>query len=602
MVKVRIPGTRRYITAPSGSKFEVTKTHIIVTHPSKEKQIVSSALKRKGKPLTPAEVKKVLVKKVEEAKQVEKEKKRTAAIQKRKRLVKAVETGQQLKEFKPVYTTEIKQEPDKAEKFISSISPVTLATRGFMFGARKIEESKAYQEFKETKTYHKIPAVVRTKVLEAPVSAETIHSAAVTTFFSPAMLTTGEIYASLPTTTAVKFKGVEQQIKKDTIKTRIIFEDTAKRKGAAIGVTKIKHTPTGVQVGKTAVVGKVGKVAVKIPTGKTGLVSTKRFIGVSKSVSKPAKVFVKSKFIKDISITKDISGYKQVSKGIVARVSKTATGKLTLKEPTKFIGKGIGFSKKDLTFIGGKTLSPKGDVIAAGVIKKVAVKPTLEIFKASTKTGLKPTITKQASQTTTAIIQAAVKDVPKASVPTITKTLGVTGIAGSTLKTKLTKTETKPISISTTDLKQSSLTAPRVATKVKQVTKQKAKGKTRTARATASISVSKTAQSHKKAVRKASKTKKQPKTRTTTRTTRVPIAPTIPTIRLFPPVIPFRIKAKPKKAIKRKKRKRITDAYLPAGFTARVVGLKKAIPKKSLVAEEKKLTKALGLRPALIVK
>ncbi len=184
-------------------------------------------------------------------------------------------------------------------------------------------------------------------------------------FFGPTLTTTAQAELALARAGKVTFKGTQQSLSDDVIKTDIRFRTGTGTKGTARGVTKLeklddivigrikeggddilkvsKELDDITILGKTVTAGKEVKTGLRFPTGKVVEKPVSKFIGTEKTISvvKPSKIPVKDISVADdvFKITKDFDVTRTFGKG---RVLRDIRGK---KDITEFISVGVGLSK-----------------------------------------------------------------------------------------------------------------------------------------------------------------------------------------------------------------------------------------------------------------
>lgn len=312
-------------------------------------------------------------------------------------------------------------------------------------------------------------------------------------FFSPAMLTRGEILTKLPTDTIVKFIG-KQKTKGNKIITNVVFESAGKRIGFAKGITIFARNKA-----VTKTVGRIGRKGIKFPSGKMGLFEREVFAGIEKSAIKPS-IFQLKKEVKNIgTITKNIKGIAQASYGRIIQVKgdkiiKTGIrfprGKIIKKKvpgisTDDFISVAGAFTKKDLNLIIGKTLTKAGDRIRfIGLIKGVKKLKTPGVKGGLLLTKDQQNLYSKAMKNVLGVVSSAAKakkikglsPIAKSIISTIA--IKTTPVTPKVIPKAIPKPEVIPLSAKAKQKeKQITQEISKTGAKIKQLQKQKPKVK-----------------------------------------------------------------------------------------------------------------------------
>lgn len=307
--------------------------------------------------------------------------------------------------------------------------------------------------------------------------------------FAPALTTTAQVETAIGTSSGVAFKGVQQKLSKDIVKTDVFFttERLGKvtprgfrfpdlkivggkqltrdlRVGRFQARTQIKSLEGGVFESTTAGRGVIAKpLGFRFPDLKLGLGREKLFAVVSKSFGRRlgGQSF--------ISVGK--GGVQDISKVGVKFPSGRLAKPIGKGDLTKFVDVSVGLTKKRTTIVAGALKSETGQVTSVGLLKQVKPKPDTFILDTAggslSKTQLNKLLKNIALSQAQAGVQAGVLSVPKSS-------LGVVpSLAPLIYSVKTTKQPqiqtTKPQETQTLKLDLITKQIPKVDVKMKSV-------------------------------------------------------------------------------------------------------------------------------------
>jgi hypothetical protein len=245
-------------------------------------------------------------------------------------------------------------------------------------------------------------------------------------FFSPVMQTTTQITRAIQPTRVI-FKGVQQEIYRGKLKTKIGFITSSGEKGGAISISRLKSQIKGKTISDTIGVGGTYTHGVNL-LGREIVKPKKQFISASRSISKQYSDIYKQTIQKGITIQQPVKVSEQITAGkIITKIG----GK---KETDIFIGFTKAITRGKESLVAGRTISKKGgEVISKGYLKKITPKGSGII-----RIGLtgKPSVKTQSIGDLKDIISSAVQEMPKYSFSTPTSL----GIVSATQATQVRST------------------------------------------------------------------------------------------------------------------------------------------------------------------
>lgn len=429
--------------------------------------------------------------------------------------------------------------------------------------------------------------------------------------------TTAQLQRTLPQVQRVKFRGIEQESQVGLTKTIATFEAQTGERGIVKALTKSQITDEGIQKSLTFAVGKTGRPAVRVPSAEPVLLQERQFIGLQRAISRP----------KEIDITRGIvtlrtEGFEQIIKGVVAKSPKGTVIERGLEFPTgkiisrirrgteieKFVGAARGFARDETTFLFGKTISPRGEVLSAGKIQRLTKVPDTEITVARVPRQFRPA---QISLQIEKKIQSDLSGLISASLPKIVKTPSVTArIAPAGIRpiTRVTTRQvTRPTQISksiqniekqaTADVTKT-LTVPRVEVRTRAAIRQQAKQRQISEQIVNQVSKieSRTQQRRLTVLRLRVKSEAEP-------TIKLPPLITISPIK-YPiiPIIPIDFKRRRRRKKEREFRPAIAERIFIPSFTAQQLGITKLVEAKDIERATSKLESGIKLRPIPILR